>query len=292
VSEEIETLLSDQMLVDRELEKKEENLVVLNKRLDTAERRARALEAEVIAARNALKSSSSDSKLSDMESKLQGKLNEAIKSEDEVYELEGKLGDKDEELIRAREEYNATIVAHDNLNEKLWREERARGNEEEETRKRGEITELERDDERRFQQRRDYLESFIPCEGEDVLREREKELQDDKATLEEYETEFKEAKRNEKVLQRDIQRKCNKEETLRQRADVLEETISNPNADELILLEGQIKAAEVRAEGAARRRQVVECTLDELQGEITALNKKKERLETEMKEMAMRAEDQ
>jgi len=272
VTEKVNKVLKDLEIVTDPLKESEEYMKGLNKRLETAETTASSLEAKVTEAVNSLRGKNGgdmEDSIRPLSDEIEQRLSEAIKSEDTSYKLEGELDDKDKELVRAREEYSATKMDHENLIKKLeGREERA-------------WREEERDAERR------EMPEEVREEMRAESRELEEDLKEKKAVLEEYETKFKEAKRKDEVLQRDIQRKSNKEESLWQRANVLEDAISQPNADELILLKGQLKAANIRAEGAVKRREVVECALDEVQVEIDALNQKKERLEKEMIELAL-----
>merc|ERR1719244_1619031 len=123
--------------------------------------------------------------------------------------------------------------------------------------------------------------------------------------MEENHSKLTEAQRKHVVVRRDIDRTTTKAETLEKRVEVLEETINNAtsslkeleeregesnmkeerNAEQLLLLEGQYKEAEVRAEAAERSCNVLERNISDTKTEIDEWIKKKEEIEDEMERM-------
>merc|ERR1712141_394453 len=113
------------------------------------------------------------------------------------------------------------------------------------------------------------------------------------------------------VVKRDIERTTTKADTLEKRVELLEGTINQAteslkeleeregesslkeerNAEELILLEGQYKEAEVRAEAATRSCQVLDRNLQETQEEIDQWVEKTKKLEEEIAAMNDIADD-
>merc|ERR1712126_240079 len=139
----------------------------------------------------------------------------------------------------------------------------------------------------------------------------EDEVKAARIALEENQTKFTEAERKYVVVKRDIERTTTKADSLEKRVELLEGTIASAtdslkeleeregesslkeerNAEELILLEGQFKEAEVRAEAATRSCQVLERNLDETQAEIDEWQEKTRQLESEIAAMNDIADD-
>merc|ERR1712002_298182 len=129
--------------------------------------------------------------------------------------------------------------------------------------------------------------------GDEKIRTLEDEVKEARRLLEENQTKLTEAERKHVVVQRDIERTSNKAESLEKRVQVLEDTITDAtdslkeerNAEELILLEGQYKEAEVRAESAERTCNVLERNIQETETEIEDWERKTAELEDEINAM-------
>jgi len=142
-------------------------------------------------------------------------------------------------------------------------------------------------------------------EGDEKLQTLEDEVKEAKRQLEENQTKLVDAQRKHVVVKRDIEKTVAKAESLEKRVQVLEETIANAtdnlkeleeregessmkeerNSEEILLLEGQFKEAEVRADAAERSCNVLQLNIQETSAEIQTWITKRERIEKEMEDM-------
>jgi len=141
--------------------------------------------------------------------------------------------------------------------------------------------------------------------GDEKIANLEEGVKEAARLLEENLTKKVEAERKKVVVGRDVERESQKANTLEERVKVLEETINNAteslktleeregessmqeekNEETVILLEGQLKDAVVRADAAERSCKVMERNITETDTEIANWEQKTKELEDEIAEM-------